>query len=97
MRKYIGWLLLFAVFFALGCAITDAQIDHIASVTEDTVQGMVDAGLTVAAPHVPGLSLLELLGGGGLGGILGALGGRVVRKLLKAIQKEAPNQPLVQP
>ncbi len=92
--KWYHWLILVVVFYALGCAISDEQIDRIAGTTELVVKGMVDGGIKVASGSLP---FLELIGGGGLGGILGALGGRTMRKILKAIQKDSKNHPLVQP
>ena len=84
MRWY-HWLIIVVVFYAAGCAISDEQIDKIAGTTEAVVKAMVDSGIKVAGSSIP---LVEILGGGGLGGLLGALGGRFVRKILKSIQTQ---------
>jgi hypothetical protein len=86
--RWHWWLLLVVVFFCLGCAISEEQIDKLSKMTEDTITYMVETGIKVSGAPAP---LIEILGGGGLGGLLGALGGRFVRKLLKSIQtKPAP-------
>jgi hypothetical protein len=77
MRWY-HWLILIVVFYGAGCALTDAQIDDIVRGTETMVTELVNTGIKVAAPAVPGLGLLELLGGGGLAGVIGSFAAPLV-------------------
>lgn len=94
--KWHWWLLLVIVFFCLGCSLTNEQIDEIARGTEAVVTQLIDSGIKVAAPAVPGLGLLELLGGGGLAGVIGSFAARLVRKGLKSVQRAPVSPPLVE-
>lgn len=87
--KWHWWLLLCVVFFCLGCAITDAQIDDITRAVEAGTRSVVETGLNVAAPAVPGVDW----GSSGLAGGLAAAAAAGVAYLTRLILKAAQKKP----
>ncbi len=83
MKKWI-WILAFAV-VAVGCALTDKQIDDTATAAADAVATGVQTGLEIAAPG-GGAAVPGVVGGAAALASLAAY--HAVRWLLRLIQKK---------